>query len=185
VEPLGGLGGEHDDLWHRMLAHEVSERAYWAQRSTELGTALGVAEGGTRALMQVLYGGPAEDWLQQEVLDLMADVRAAGLPLGALTNDLAAFHAQEWIDQQAWLGMFDVVVDGSRTGVLKPDPKAFTAATQALGLPPEDVVFLDDMPWNVDGGLAAGLQAIRLEQGHPGPGIAEARHRLGLTPTTR
>ena len=180
VQPLGGLGGEHDDLWHRMLAHEVSERAYWAQRSPELVAALGTPGGGTRELMDVLYGGPSDGWLQHEVLALMADVRAAGLPLGALTNDLAAFHREEWVEQQAWLHLFDVVVDASRTGVLKPDPRAFAAATQALGLPPEDVVFLDDMPWNVHGGLAAGLQAIRLEHGRPGPGLAEARRRLGL-----
>lgn len=182
VEPFGGLAGPADDLWRRMLVREVSEREYWAVRGTEVAQALGldVARGGTRALMELLYAGPAHEWLREETLDLMDEVKRAGLPLGALTNDMADFHGEEWVREQRWLDLFDVVVDASKTGVLKPDPRAYAAGVAALGLAPHEIVYLDDMPWNVDGGLAAGLQAVRMPHGDAGDALADVRFRLGL-----
>jgi len=193
LEPLGGIGGPGDELWHQMLASKVTEREYWAQRSAQIGHALADRAGtthpgsltDTRALMHWLYAGPQEEWLQPEVIQLMRDVKAAGLPLGALTNDMADFHGQEWVDQQFWVRLFDVVVDASHTGVLKPDPRAFAAGAAALGLAPEEVAYLDDMPWNVAGGLAAGLQAIRMPHGSPGPAVTQARRLLGLPQVRR
>lgn len=181
LDPLGGIAGPGDELWHRMLASEVTERAYWATRSAQITQALGTP-GDTRALMDVLYTGPSDRWLRQVTLDLMADVKAAGLRLGALTNDMADFHGREWVDAQAWVRTFDVVVDGSVTGVLKPDPRAYAAGVAAMGLPPHDIVYLDDMPWNVEGGLAAGLRAVRMPHGDPTDAVDQVRALLGLAP---
>jgi putative hydrolase of the HAD superfamily len=182
LDRFGGIGSDRDELWHRMLAREVSERAYWARRAAELGDAVG-EEWSTRTMINKLYEGPQDEWLQDEVVALMADTKAAGLALGALTNDLADFHGEEWMSrQESWLRHFDVIVDASVTGVMKPDPAAFRAGAEALGLPPEDIVYLDDMPWNVEGGLAAGLQAVRVSYDEPEQAIDEARARLGLPP---
>ena len=68
--------------------------------------------------------------------------------------------------------------------MLKPDPRAFATGAQALGLEPAQIVFLDDMPWNVAGGLAAGLQAIEVRYADPHLAIDEARTRLGLPART-
>jgi putative hydrolase of the HAD superfamily len=97
-----------------------------------------------------------------------------------LTNDLADFHGQEWVDKQDWLGLFDTIIDASHTGVLKPDPRAFAAGAEALDLPPEQIVYLDDMPWNVDAARAAGLQAVAVSYADSTPAVDEARTRLGL-----
>jgi len=94
------FAGPGDELWHRMLRHEVTERAYWAQRAAEIGAALGHAEWTTRDLIGWLYERPASDWLTDEVVCLMQDTKAAGLPLVALTNDLVDFHGQGWADAQ-------------------------------------------------------------------------------------
>jgi putative hydrolase of the HAD superfamily len=64
--------------------------------------------------------------------------------------------------------------------VLKPDPRAFASAAEALGLPAEQIVFLDDMPWNVEGAVAAGLTAVRVPWDNPAPAIDTARELLGL-----
>jgi putative hydrolase of the HAD superfamily len=179
LDRVGGIGSDRDELWHRMLRREVSERAYWAQRAAELGAAVG-EEWNTRTMINKMYEGPQSDWLQDVVVRLMADTREAGLPLGALTNDLKDFHGEEWMSRQEWLAYFDVVVDASLTGVLKPDPRAFSAGAEALGLPPEEIVYLDDMPWNIEGGLTAGLQAVRVSYDEPELAVAAARTRLGL-----
>ena len=107
-------------------------------------------------------------------------VFAAGLRLGALTNDMTAFHGSEWVARQQHLKLFDVIVDASLTGVMKPDPAAFRGATEALGLPAEQIVFLDDMPWNVEGARQAGMTAIRVHWDDPGPALDTARNLLGL-----
>jgi putative hydrolase of the HAD superfamily len=112
----------------------------------------------------------------------MAAAKAAGLRLGALTNDMTAFHGPEWVERQEHLKLFDVIVDASLTGVLKPDPGAFSQGAEALGLPPEQIVFLDDMPWNVEGAQRAGMIAVRVPWDDLGSAIDTARELLGLPP---
>jgi putative hydrolase of the HAD superfamily len=114
----------------------------------------------------------------------MTDAKAAGLRLGALTNDLAAFHGPGWVERQEHLKLFDIIVDASLTGVLKPDPRAFASGAEALGLPAEQIVFLDDMPWNVEGARQAGLAAVRVPWDDPRPAIDTARDLLRLGPRT-
>jgi len=187
VLPPGGLGRAGDELWQQMLTRQVSEREYWRVRGEQIGAALGLGSG-TRPLMELLYDDPAHRapqaqaaYLRQPVIALMHEVRAAGIPLGALTNDLVDFHGQAWVDRQQWVGWFDLIVDASLTGVLKPDPRAYTAGAQALGFAPAEIVYLDDMPWNVEGGLAAGLAAVRVDHDDATAAVTIARHRLGLT----
>jgi putative hydrolase of the HAD superfamily len=179
LDRIGGLGTERDELWQRLLSRQVSEREYWAQRAAEFGAAAGETWD-TRALIYRLYDRPERDYLCAETIDLMNDTKAAGLPLGALTNDLAAFHGPGWVERQEHLKLFDIIVDASLTGVLKPDPRAFASAAEALGLPAEQIVFLDDMPWNVEGAVAAGLAAVRVPWDNPAPAIDTARELLGL-----
>ena len=183
LDRIGGLGTERDELWQRVLRREVTDRAYWAQRAAEVGAALGETWD-TRAMMHRLYALPREQWLRADVVRLMADTRAAGLPLGALTNDMGDFHGPDWVAQQDYLKLFDVIVDASVTGVRKPDPRAFLAAAEALRRPPGQVVFLDDMPWNVAAAAEVGMLAVQVLQGRPGPAVDAARDLLGLKPRT-
>lgn len=181
LDRIGGLATDRDELWQAMLRRELSERDYWAQRAAELGAALGETWN-TRDMIGRLYELPRRDWLRADMLDLVADTRAAGIPAGALTNDMAAFHGQDWVDQQDYLALFDVVIDASVTGVLKPDPRAFESAARALGLPLSQVVFLDDMPWNIEGARAVGMTAVRVPWDDPRPAIDTARELLRLPP---
>ncbi len=181
LERIGGLASDRDELWQRMLRRQVTERDYWAQRAAEFGAAVGEAWD-TQAMMHRLYELPKQDWLRAEMVELMTAAKAAGLRLGALTNDMTAFHGPGWVEQQEHLKLFDVIVDASLTGVMKPDPRAFRLAAAALGLPAEQIVFLDDMPWNVEGARQAGMTAVRVPWDDPGPAIDTARKLLGLGP---
>lgn len=181
LDRIGGLGTDRDELWQRMLDRQLSEREYWARRAAEFGAAVGESWD-TRALINKLYDRPERDYLCWPTIDLMNDVKAAGLRLGALTNDLAAFHGPGWVERQEHLKLFDIIVDASLTGVLKPDPRAFASGAEALGLPAEQIVFLDDMPWNVEGARQAGLKAVRVPWDDPRPAIDTARDLLGLGP---
>ena len=100
--------------------------------------------------------------------------------LGALTNDMTDFHGAEWVARQEHLKLFDVIIDAGLLGILKPDPRAFGRAAGELGLAAEQIVFLDDMPANVEGARRAGLIAVRVPWDDPGPAIDTARELLGL-----
>jgi 4-oxalocrotonate tautomerase family enzyme len=95
LEQIGGLASDRDELWQRMLRRQVTERQYWAQRAAEFGAAVGQTWD-TQAMMHRLYELPQQDWLRAEMVDLMTEAKAAGLRLGALTNDMTAFHGPGW-----------------------------------------------------------------------------------------
>lgn len=51
--------------------------------------------------------------------------------------------------------------------LFKPSPEAFAAVEAALGLPPQAILFIDDMLANVDGALARGWDAIHFTNNAP------------------
>jgi putative hydrolase of the HAD superfamily len=181
IEEIGGIASDRDELWQLMLRRQVTERDYWAQRAAELGAAVGETWD-TRALMDRFYQLPEHEWLCAPTIELMTDAKAAGLRVGALTNDMTAFHGPEWVARQEHLKLFDVIVDASLTGVMKPDPRAFRSGAEALGVPAERIVFLDDMPWNTEGARQAGMTAVRVPWDDPVPAIETARELLRLGP---
>jgi len=64
--------------------------------------------------------------------------------------------------------VFDISCYSYDLGVAKPDPAFFTEAARRIGAEPSTILFVDDSVRNVEGALAAGLQAVvwDVEQGH-------------------
>ena len=102
-------------------------------------------------------------------------LRAAGLRLGVVSNSdgrvdqaLAAAGLREY---------FDVVVDSDLAGVEKPDPRIFSFALEALGLRPDEALYVGDI-YDVDvvGAEAAGLRAALVdpEGRHAASGVPSA-----------
>lgn len=175
----GPFGEARDELWARFEAGEIGEPDYWARRAEEIGAALG-QRWQVRDLLTWLFAVPEDVQIRPEAARLLDDVHAAAVPVGILTNDLTAFFGEAWQRGIVALQRVDVIVDGSVTGVLKPDGAAFEAGAAALGLAPADLVFLDDLSWNVEGARAAGLTAFRVDITDPAAAFAAARAALGL-----
>ena len=179
VARRGPIGPEPDPLWDAMLRGEVSERGYWRARSAEVGAALGRPDWPITAFMRLLHG-LSEDVVRPAAAALVADAQAARMPVGALTNDLAAFHGDDDMADLPLIASLDVLVDASVTGVLKPDPRAYAIAAEALGLPPSAIVFVDDLPRNVDAAREAGMIGLLLDLADPAEVFERARKELGL-----
>ncbi|MCW2906373.1 MAG: hypothetical protein JWL68_1162 [Actinomycetia bacterium] len=175
----GPFAPERDPEWQDVLAGRLAERSYWARRGDQFGRIAGCA-GGTRVLMAALYQGAPQALLRPEALALMRDARAAGLPVGVLTNDLRAFHSQEWVDSLRLDELADVVVDGSVEGILKPDPRIYRLAAGRLGVRCQDVVFLDDQPVNLAGAADVGMTAVPVDVTDPAASFGRARQLTGL-----
>ena len=112
----------------------------------------------------------------------MADARAAGLRIGVLTNETELMQGRAWIERVDVFRSVDALVDASVTGIMKPDPAAYELALDALGLPPDRVLFVDDQPKNVAGAEAAGIPAIHFDPTDVPGSITAIRRRLDLDP---
>ena len=103
------------------------------------------------------------------------------MQVGALTNDLARVPRRRRHGRRTRSSRgLDALVDASVTGVLKPDPRAYAMAAEALGLPPSAIVFVDDMPWNVEAAREAGMIGLLLDLADPAEVFERARKELGL-----
>lgn len=96
--------------------------------------------------------------------------RAAGVPVGALTNSSAAMTA----DKLAVVGLsFEVVVTRDTLGYGKPAPEVFHYACELLGTSPQRTVYVgDEYEVDVAGSADAGLIAVWLKRGEQPDGWA-------------
>jgi putative hydrolase of the HAD superfamily len=89
----------------------------------------------------------------------LARLKAAGLLLGVVSNSEG--RVEQALEAAGLLDYFDVVVDSGVLGIEKPDPRIFQAALQALGVAPEEALYVGDL-YEVDvvGAQAAGIEAV-------------------------
>ena len=179
AERRGPLGPRPDPQWDALMRGELTERAYWQARSDEVGAALGRPRWPITEFMHLLYGLVA-DPVRPAAAALVADARAAGIRVGVLTNDLRAFHGETAMAGHPLLASVDVLVDASVTGVLKPDPRAYVLAAEAMGAPPSAIVFVDDMPANVQAAREQGMIALLLDLADPDEVFDRTRKELSL-----
>lgn len=99
----------------------------------------------------------------------LSRLRAAGLRLGIVSNSDG--RVEQALAASGLRDYFDVVIDSSLVGVEKPDPAIFRAALDALGIRPEEALYVGDL-YEVDvvGARAAGIEAVLLAPSSPGPG---------------
>jgi beta-phosphoglucomutase len=58
------------------------------------------------------------------------------------------------------LNSFDAVVDGNHIKKSKPDPEVFLKAAQALGIPAEECLVVEDADAGVEAAVAAGMKVL-------------------------
>lgn len=170
-----------DPTWEDLQAGRITERAYWAARAEQWHES-GGHEPDIRAMIAHLYEPPRPELVREQARALVRDARAAGLPVGILTNDLRAFHSEHWIEKIEIVGDVDVVVDGSVEGHLKPARQLYELLSERLGVSYPDMVFLDDQATNIRGAEALGIPSVWFDVADPDTSYAEVRKRLGLPP---
>lgn len=170
-----------DSLWVSMQRHEISEREYWLTRSREVGRLVGEEWTTMVEFVQRTRGAEPDAIIRPEARTAIAAVKSRGVALAILSNELDLFYGAALRTRLPLLAAFDVIVDATHTGILKPDPRAYHACLDALGLPAEACVFVDDQRRNVDGALALGIPTVHFDVTNPAPGYADALARLGLS----
>jgi HAD superfamily hydrolase (TIGR01509 family) len=96
-------------------------------------------------------------------------LREAGFKLAVVSNSDG--RVEEALEAAGLRRYFDVVIDSALAGVEKPDPRIFHAALDALGVAPEEALYVGDL-YEIDvlGAQAAGIDAVLLGKLEPGAG---------------
>jgi putative hydrolase of the HAD superfamily len=168
-----------DPLWERHLAGELTERDYWLGNA-DVAVANGAPLNGHPQLMRAMFQQPGIDPARPEAVALLRRSRAAGVLNAVFSNELMDFQGREWVEAQEWFGLFDVIVDASEIGIRKPDVAAYDFVIDAVGLPADRMVFVDDNPSYAAGGDRAGMASVVLDVLDPGAAFDEAARLLGL-----
>lgn len=175
----GPLDPEGDELWAEYLAGRATERDYWLAFAARA-QANGAPLDGHPTLMRAMFQTPGVDAVRPEGIALVRRCIDAGVAVGILTNELMDFQGREWVESQPWFSWFPVLVDSSELGIRKPDPQAYRVAIDAMGIPAADLVFIDDNPTYVKGGLDVGMPSVLLDVRNPAAAFDEAARLLGL-----
>ncbi|MFM2370965.1 MAG: hypothetical protein RIS85_687 [Pseudomonadota bacterium] len=113
-------------------------------------------------------------------------LKGEGYRLGCITNNVPAGHGAGMArsndardEMERIFARFEHVIESSKAGVRKPDPRIYLMMCEALGLPPEQCVYLDDLGINCKPAAALGMQAIKVTSGEQA--LADLGAVLGLT----
>jgi putative hydrolase of the HAD superfamily len=89
----------------------------------------------------------------------LARLKGAGLALGVVSNSEG--RVEEALVAAGLRQYFEVIVDSALVGIEKPDPRIFQAALAALGVLPDETLYVGDL-YEVDviGARAAGIEPV-------------------------
>jgi putative hydrolase of the HAD superfamily len=112
---------------------------------------------------------------QPAMYGVVRRARTAGVRTALLSNSWGNTY-----DRSGWEEMFDAVVISGEVGMRKPEARIFRHTAQRLGVRTTECVLVDDLPWNVDGARAVGMDAV-LHRGDVAATAAELETLLGVT----
>ncbi|WP_457637777.1 HAD family hydrolase [Oceanithermus sp.] len=109
---------------------------------------------------------------RSEMYQLLAAIPAE-VTVGLLSNNYPVIS--DYLRAGEGFDRFDAVFFSNEEGVKKPDPRAFEIALERMGLPAEEVLFVDDHEGNVAAAQSLGLQTHHFSE--TGPFAAELARR--------
>lgn len=149
--PLGPTGPIFDADYQRMLEGDLNEPEYLAVVKDRL-----LREG-------IEFDPPADlagGWeFRPESWETIDTINRLGHRQALLTNDATTWLGEAWWGRWDRADSFDAIVDVVEVGARKPAPEPYLAAATALGAPPGECLFVDDLPVNCRGAEAVGMSS--------------------------
>ena len=152
-----------------LLERLETGRAREAEFETAFAAVLGVAP---ERLIDRLFGHMEPD--EAMIAGVLA-ARAAGVRTAMLSNS----WGDDRYDRRQLEELFDAWVISGEVGIRKPDPAIYELAAQRLGLPPEQCVFVDDLPGNLKPARAIGMATV-VHRGDAAATLGEVSELLGV-----
>ncbi|MEZ0073072.1 HAD-IA family hydrolase [Planotetraspora sp. GP83] len=149
-----GVPGFEERYWDLRLDFDratLDPGEYW---SRVYGRPLGGAELDRMIAMDVAsWSRPNE-----ETVAIIDELAADGVPLALLSN--APVCIADGLDELPFLAPIRPRFYSGRMGLVKPDLEIYRRVAEGLGVPPGDIVFVDDRLENIAGAEAAGMAGI-------------------------
>jgi epoxide hydrolase-like predicted phosphatase len=145
---------ENDDartLLFELELGRISEEDF----SRRFAVALGLPEEGSEDLIERLWTDMGPD---DAMIAAVERFREAGVRTGLISNSWGT--ALEYEDG-LMARLFDVTVISHLEGMRKPDPEIYELAVERMGLPADELVFIDDLPGNLKPARAIGMATVR------------------------
>jgi putative hydrolase of the HAD superfamily len=142
--------------WMKAQKAGMSERQYWEQYAASNGKTLDDAwfEQMHQAMKKTMLDIPG-------TLDIAKELKRQGYRVAMLSN-VTTGHAHIR-RQTGYYDLFDPLLLSCEIGVEKPDPKAYQMLLDALQLPPDQVLFIDDKKENIEAAQKLGIHAIQFK----------------------
>ena len=172
VVVAAGPGG----AWARLERGELSMEAFFG--AFEGDCAAAGRRLSARALMERIAEA-AEP--RPRMLEAVRRIRSSGLRAAALTNN--------WIGDGTGADVlkpfFDVFVESSVLGLRKPDPRIYRHTCDAIGVAPNEAIFLDDIGGNLKTARQLGMATIKVDDPDDALRELELLLEIDLTGTPR
>jgi putative hydrolase of the HAD superfamily len=164
-----------ENAWARFERAEVDIDTFDALFAAE-SRALG-AEVRGREILPLLAGD-----LRPEMVEALTRIKAR-MRTGCITNNLPAnaigSHSGRTLYVKEVMVLFDHVIESAKIGLRKPDPRIYAMMTEALGVAPENCVYLDDLGVNLKPAREMGMATIKVASGPQA--VAELEAATGLS----
>jgi putative hydrolase of the HAD superfamily len=163
-----------ENAWAKFERAEVDLDAFdglFAAESLALG-----AEVRGRDVLPLLSGD-----LRPEMVEALRRIKAR-FKTGCITNNLpnnaigSASGRTLYVAEV--MALFDHVIESAKIGLRKPDPRIYQIMVEALGVDPNNCVYLDDLGVNLKPARAMGMTTIKVLSGPQA--IAELEAATGL-----
>lgn len=149
VKQLFRSDAEARDLLERLECGTLSEPDF----ETRFGARLGLPADG---LIERLFSGIEPD---AAMIGAVASAREQGVVTGLLSNSWGMAT-----DYDALGDIFDGKVISAQEGMRKPDPRIYPLAAERMGLAPHEIVFVDDLGFNLKPAKQLGMATVLHEE---------------------
>lgn len=161
IRQVNARNGDNN-AWALFERAEISAEEFdlrFAQEARDQGHML---EGS--AVLTVLAGA-----VRPVMVSALDQLKARGFRLGCITNNVPTGHgagmarsADTHDEMEQIFARFEHVIESSKAGVRKPDPRIYAMMCDALGLPPQTCIYLDDLGINCKPAAVLGMHAIKV-----------------------
>lgn len=143
------------DLWMQLNRGEISEPEAKISFQRTFGFSVESTD-------QLFYYVKQTQLLLFGSIKLLKKVKAAGYEVYALTDNVHEIVDHLQSHYNFW-SLFDGAIVSAEVGCLKPDKVIFNHLLTRYKLQASESVFIDDMPYNVQGAISLGFTAIQFE----------------------
>jgi epoxide hydrolase-like predicted phosphatase len=138
----------------RATIGEIPESVLWQM----VAHTLNIPAGKLANFKQQFWAG---DCIDQELHDFIGKLRPR-FKTGLLSNAWSEAR-KETEERFHLLGVFDVLVYSAEVHLAKPDPRIFQLALERLGVQPQEAIFMDDFPANIEAANVLGMHGVHFE----------------------